>query len=142
MADKSIKHFIFMRFFNEQSPQYPYNVLDVDFLSNQLVLAKNNSLRSLENQTNKNFEIVFILHEQAFLDKKYEFIFSELKNATTLSLKFIKWNEQALLVKDALNKYDFVIQSRMDFDDFIYRYAVSDVQSKINECDSILSFAA
>ena len=140
MSDKKIKHFVFMRFFNEQSPKYPYNILDVDFLSEQIVLAKNNSLSSLENQTNKNFEVVFILHEKAFLDNKYEFIFSGLQNATTLSLKFIKWNEQSLLVNEALNEYDFVIQSRMDLDDFIYKEAVKDIHSKVINCDSILSY--
>ena len=41
MSDKTIKHFIFSRFFPKQDPKYPYDVLDVNFLSTQVVLAKN-----------------------------------------------------------------------------------------------------
>lgn len=128
-----------MRFFNEQSPKFPYNVLDVDFLSGQIPLTKN-ALCSLENQTNKNFEIVFLVNENFFDNPQYEFIFSKLQESTVLPLKFIKWSEQSLLIKDALDKYDFVIQSRMDFDDFIYKNSIKDIHSKINDCENILSY--
>ena len=139
MEDKKIKHFIFTRFFCVQRNSYPYNVLDVNFLKGQLPLAKN-MLSSLENQTNKNFELVFLMNPKFPDDPKYEFIFTTLQNSTTLPLKFIKDNEMSNLVKAALNDYDFVIQSRMDFDDFIFKGAVADTQSKINECENILSY--
>lgn len=139
MADKTIKHFIFVRFFYWQSPIFPYDVLDVSFLSKQLPLTKN-LLSSMENQTNKNFELVFMLHEKAFSDKKYEFIFSMLQNFTILPIKFIRRNEQSRLVKEALDEYDFVINTRMDFDDFLYKDSVADTQSKVNECDNIILY--
>ena len=139
MSDKSIKHFVWIQFFNWQSPKYPYDVLDVSFLSTQLPLAKN-ILRSLENQTNKNFELCFCVNDKVFNDTKYDFIFSTLRDATTLPIKFIKSSERARLIREAFNKYDFVIQTRMDFDDFVYKDAVEDAQSKINECDDLLVY--
>lgn len=157
MPDKTIKHFVFIRFFSYQDPKYPYDIFNLDFLSKQLNLATNHVLKSLENQTNKNFEIDFMMHENFFSDKKYEFIFTTLKNATTLPVRFIKIpqtkkvseggsfsfydeSEIPILLKKALNEYDFVIQSRIDFDDFIFKDAVADTQSKVNECDNILVY--
>ena len=140
MSNKTIKHFIFIRFFPNQDPKYPHDVLDVDFLSNQLDLAINNVLKSMENQTNQNFDLVFILNPKFFDNPKYEFIFSTLKNSTALSIIFVKTAEIPNLVKDAFNSYDFVIQSRLDFDDFMIKDAVEDTQNKVNECDNILGY--
>ena len=140
MADKTIKHFVFSRFFPTQVPDYPHDVLDTDFLSAQIHLAKKNLLSSLENQTNKNFEVVFYANGAYFADPKYEFIFSTLKDSTTLPLKFIKGSEMSDLIMPAYNDYDFVIQSRIDFDDFIRKDIVEDTQSKVNECDKILGY--
>ena len=139
-SDKKIKHFIFMRFFPTQIPEYPYDVLDMNFLFSQLVLAKNNALKSLENQTNKNFEVIFLVHEKFLSDAKYKFIFSTLKKSTSLPIKFIRVAEQAHLIGAALEEYDFVIQSRMDFDDFIFKDAITDTQSKIDACDKVLAY--
>lgn len=97
-------------------------------------------MKSLENQTNKNFELVFLLNEKVIDNPKYNFISETLQNATSLPLKFIKSSDQSLLVKAALNEYDFVIQSRMDFDDFIFKDAISDTHNKVNECENILSY--
>lgn len=139
-SDKKIKHFVIMRFFSFDDPKYPHDIYDPDFLEKQLVLAKNNALPSLENQTNKNFDLVFIVNAKFFDNPKYEFVFSTLKESTTLSLTFIKNSEQARLVKQAFNDFDFVIQSRMDFDDFIFKDAIADTQSKVDECENILSY--
>ena len=149
MSDKSIKHFILSRFFPWQRGNFPYDVLDVDFLSKQLPLAKN-MLSSLENQTNKNFELVFRVNNKFCDNPKYEFVFSTLKNSTTLPLTFISGgsglfkvesnSEFLTLLKDSLNKYDFVITTRMDFDDFVYKDAVADTQSKVAECENILAY--
>lgn len=156
MAGKRIKHFIFSRFFPRLRPNYPYDILDVDFLSKQLPLTKN-VLRSLENQTNENFELIFVLHPNFFLDPKYEFIFSTLKDSTTLPIKFMEYSKRFFLhlpkstdpelksslfslVEEATNKYDFVITTKMDFDDFIYKNAVEEAQNKINECETVLLY--
>lgn len=149
MPDKRIKHFIFSRFFTYERRGYPYDIFDVTFLTKQLILAKN-MLKSLENQTNKNFQLIFLTNPKFFDNPKYEFIFSALKYATTLPIKFIKakgglcktkWNNELLnLLKESWNNYDFVITSRMDFDDFIFKDAVADTQSKVDDCDSILAY--
>ena len=80
------------------------------------------------------------MNPKYFEDPKYEFVFSALKDSTTLPLTFIKTDDIPRLVKDAYGKYDFVIQSRMDFDDFIFKDAVADTQNKIHECDNILAY--
>ena len=140
MPDKTIKHFVFSRFFSWFRGNYPYDIFDVDFLSTQLPLTKN-MLSSLENQTNKDFEVVFLFHPKvADNPKKYELIFSMLKDSTTLPLKFVKKGEETALIKDAVNEYDFLIQTRMDFDDFIFKDAVADTQSKVNVCENILAY--
>lgn len=138
--DKKIKHFVIMRFFSFDDPKYPHDIYDTDFLANQLVLAKNNALSSLDNQTNKNFDIVFILNVKFFDNPKYEFILTELQNGTALPVKFIKNAEQPRLVKEAMADYDFVIQSRMDLDDFVYKDAVAETHAKADECVDLLSY--
>ena len=139
MANPTIKHFIFTRFFPFQDPKFPHNIFDVAFLKSQLPLTRN-ILGSLENQTNKNFELFFRLHEKFFSNEKYKFIFATLQDSTTLPLKFVKTKEIHALVEEAFNNYDFVIQSRMDFDDFIFKDAIADTQSKVKECDNILGY--
>ena len=147
-----IKHFVIIRFFSWQDPNYPHDVLDVDFLSKQLVFVKNNAFKTLENQTNKNFELVFIVNPKLFEDAKYEFIFSTLQEAKTLQIRIVKTNEGcsqernlqsdelSQLIKKAYDEYDFVIQSQTDFDDFVYKGIIADTQSKVEECDSILGY--
>ena len=102
-------------------------------------MAKN-MLRSLENQTNKNFELVFNINPKYFDNPEYEFIFSTLQNFTTLPLKFIKATDIPALLKDSYDRYDFVIQSGMDFDDFVFKDAVADTQSKVDRCDNMLTY--
>lgn len=140
MSEPTVKHFIIMRFFPNQDIGYLYNVLHKGFLKKQLDLAVNNSLRSLENQTNKNFEVVFLMHPRFFVDKSYEFLFTTLRDAITVPVHFPKKDEYPPLVKDASNKYDFVILSRMDFDDFLHKDAVADTQNKVNECENVLVY--
>lgn len=112
-------------------------------------------MRSLENQTNKNFEIIFILNDKFFDNPKYEFVFLALQNCTSFPIRFSKTHKVGKsmsissmfknsdvpsIIINALNDYDFVIQSAMDFDDFIFKNAVADTQDKVNECDSILAY--
>lgn len=140
MADKTLKHFIIVRFFERKVDGYVHDIFDVDFVSACVLLAKNNLLRSLENQTNKNFEIIFLVNDEYLLDEKYKFIFTELQNGITVPIKFMKSNTMRQLIKEAYNDYDFVIQSRMDYDDFVYKDAVADTQAKVDECNSILAY--
>lgn len=139
MADKTLKHFVFSRFFPAQDSNYLYNILAPAFLNEQLPLAKN-MLMSLENQTNQNFEVVFVANPKFFNNPKYEFVFTELQNQTSLPLKFVTPNNMSALVKEAYEHYDFVIQSHMDFDDFVFKDAIADTQSKVNECNDILVY--
>jgi len=40
MPDKTIKHFVVMRFFQSKDPKYPYDIFDVDFLKKNVIWAK------------------------------------------------------------------------------------------------------
>ena len=139
-SDKTVKHFVVVRFFPHQGIDYPYNVLNPDFLSKQAALAKSNIIKSLENQTNKNFELIFHVHPRVFSDRRYRRVLATLKSSETLPIKFVKKGETPLLVKEAFENYDYVIQTRMDLDDFVYKDAVADTQNKINECENLLSY--
>ena len=138
VADTTVKHYIVMRFFPKQKKNYPHNVLDVEFLQKHTTLAANNALKSLANQTNKNFEIVFLMHPRTFVDESYKFIFDTLTEASPVPVHFPK-NYNAF-IEDAYAKYDFVIQSRMDFDDFLHKDAVADTQNQVDNCENILLY--
>ena len=146
-SEKFLKHFIVIRFFPYKDDDFAQDIFDLDFLSRQVLLAKNNCIKSLENQSNKNFEIVFLANEKYFTDKKFDFIFTELKNSTELPISFIKTTDKNFakkelkaFIKAACNEYDYVIHSRTDLDDFIYKDAVADTQNKVKECDIVLSY--
>lgn len=140
MADKTIKHFVIVRFFERKVTGYIHDIFDLNFVSERVLLAKNNLLKSLENQTNKNFDIIFLVNDKYLSDEKYRFILNELQDVITISLRFMKSTEVRELIKDACNNYDFVIQSKIDYDDFVYKNAVAETQSKIAECDSVLAY--
>ena len=138
MAVPTIKHYIVFRFFPKQDLRYLYNVLHKGFLQKQADLAANNALKSLANQTNKNFEIIFLMHPKTFDDESYEFIFKSLTEASPVPVHFPR-NYNAF-IEDAYAKYDFVIQSRMDFDDFLHKDAVADTQNQVGNCENILLY--
>ena len=142
MADsgKTVKHFVVVRFFPYQSIDYPYNVLNPDFLAKQAALVKSNIIKSLENQTNKNFELIFYVHSYLLSDKRYKPILATLKDSETWQIRFFKKGDIIPVFKEAFDNYDYVIHTRMDFDDFVYKDAVADTQNKINECADILSY--
>lgn len=140
MADKTVKHFVVVRFFERKVAGYVHDIFDVNFVAERVLLAKKNLLSSLENQTNKNFEIIFLVNDRYLSEEKYKFIFTELQDGITVPLKFTKSAMLRRLVKDAYNDYDFVIQTRIDYDDFAYKDAVADTQAKIDECNSILAY--
>lgn len=140
MANKTIKHFVTVRFFEKKVAGYIHDIFDVNFLSERVLLTKNNVLKTLENQTNKNFEIIFLVNDKYLSEEKYGFIFTELNTEITLPIKFMNSGQLRQLVKETYSDYDFVIQSRIDYDDFVYKDAVADTQSKIEECENILSY--
>ena len=139
-SEKTLKHFVIVRFFPHKDPDFTQDIFDLDFVARQVFLAKNNCLKSLENQSNKNFEVVFLANEKYFNDKKFDFMFSELKNCTSLSVTFLKKDELIILVQKTFNEYKFVIQSRIDLDDFIFKDGIADTQSKIHQCDGLFSY--
>lgn len=146
-SERIVKHFVIVRFFPYKDADFEQDIFDLNFVSRQVLLAKNNCLKSLENQSNKNFELIFLANEKYFTDKKFDFLFTELRNSTTLPINFIKTAEKNFakskltdLIKKAYNEYEFVIQSRIDLDDFVYKDGVADTQNKIYKCDNMLLY--
>ena len=140
MADRTIKHFVIVRFFEHKVKGYVHDIFDVNFVAGRVLLAKNNLLKSLENQTNKNFEIIFLVNDRYLSEEKYKFIFTELQDGMTVPVKFMKSVELRQRITDAYDDYDFVIQSRIDYDDFAYKDAVADTQAKVEKCNNIFSY--
>lgn len=140
MSGATVKHFVIVRFFERKIAGYIHDIFDVDFVTERVILAKKNLLSSLENQTNKNFEIIFLVNDKYLTDEKYGFIFTELQDGITVPIKLMKSNTVKQRIRDAFNDCDFVVQSRIDYDDFVYKDAVADTQAKVDNCKDILFY--
>lgn len=124
-----IKHYIIIRFYNENFNVIPLErMLDFDFLNAAANLLKNNCLVSLENQTNKNFEVIIIINDLIKDDHK---IYSVLNNLNcSFPIHIMKKNDMNLLINN-INDYDYVITTRIDHDDFAKNTAVEEIQNLV-----------
>lgn len=128
-----IKHFIVTRFLCVDWG-YGDMVFRDDFIHYHAQLLKNNFFKTLENQTNHNFEIVIKIHDDIELDK-----LKEIQNIdTTLSYRLLRRSQ----LDDYLNNYDYTgydycIVSRLDDDDFVRKDLVQDIQNQTVNCNSI-----
>lgn len=121
-----MKHFIITRFFSDKfgkTQDDMLSFLNEETLQNGFTLLKNHFIKTLQNQTNKNFEIVIL-------------IYNELSLQNVSFLNEIKCDNKINIIhsKD-LNKFiynfynnDLVIQTRLDYDDFVHKNCVQDVQ--------------
>ena len=123
-----IKHFVITRFICNPNLGFGQKIFDKEFIKNNAEISKKYLLKSLLNQTNKNFEIIYLLNDEHDID----FIKSCFKEYfSTIKIYFIKLNDINNFIKTNSEGYDFLITSRIDCDDLIYKYAVNDVQNFI-----------
>lgn len=135
-----IKHYIFTRFSNiyacKAIPKDEF--LSENRLRKKLEIYKKTSYKSLLSQTNQNFVNLLMVH-----DDIPDVIYNELLQLTIGhdNIKIIKQsvignnysNNEYIKSILNINEYDFLITSRFDDDDMLYKNAIDDIQNSINE---------
>lgn len=129
MNISSIKHYIIIRFycFNMMENE---KLFDYNLLHDGVNVFKHYTLKSLENQTNKNFEILFMIHNDISDDHA---AIVELKSIkSNININVVHYKDVNEFINKNDNKYDFLITTRIDHDDLIYSDAVKEIQNKCN----------
>jgi len=105
-------------------------LFDYNLLHNGVNNFKNFTLKSLENQNNKNFEIIIMIHNEISYDHKAILELKSIKSS--IKINVIHMNETDNFINDHTENIDFLITTRIDHDDLIYNDAVNYVQNKCN----------
>ena len=127
--NNNIKHFVIIRFYSDNMMEKEI-MFDYLFLHNAINDFKKFTLKSLENQSNKNFEVIIKINNDLPEDNK---AISELKHIqSSININVIRSNLTDKYIIDNTNKAKFVITTRIDHDDLIYNDAVKDIQNKCN----------
>lgn len=129
MENKLYKHFVVTRFFNDDTMRLGKRVFDKDVLDKGIYLLKKIVFSSLNNQTDKNFEWIILIHEN--VNKEYIKPLYDLKADFPIHIIL---NEEYKKMLDACAKeYKYIINSRIDDDDAIYDGAVAFTHSFIDD---------
>lgn len=125
----NIKHYIVIRFYCVDMMEKE-KLFDNELLNNGVDVFEKYTLKSLENQSNKNFEIILLIHNEID-DSVYPI--QRLKSIQSdIKINVIRFSEYKDFISANLDSYDFLITTRMDHDDLIHNNAVKDIQSKCN----------
>ena len=129
----NIKHFVITRFlswtgmsgkdgfgeklFSSETKEYAYN------------LIKNFFIPTLNNQTLQNFEIIFVTHNKFDVNEFYQVF-----NTFGIKAKYhiLHNNEYESFIKNSVEGYDWLITTRLDYDDCVKNTAVEEVQKLLN----------
>lgn len=122
-----IKHLIVTRFLCNSNMSLGDKVFDKDIINEGLRLLNTYLIPSLENQTNKNFTLVLLIHDKAN-EENIGFNMS-----TSFDVKIMKVSEYDAYLEEVYNDYQFVIQTTQDYDDCVYYNFVEDTQSSVDE---------
>jgi len=126
----NIKHYILIRFYCVDMMERE-KLFDINLLNNGVKVFKQYALKSLENQSNKNFEIILLIHDE--IDCNIKPIKDLYEINSSIKLHIIRFNELRNFILSNIKKFDYLITSRMDHDDLIYNDAVNEIQLKCNE---------
>ncbi|ORY26727.1 hypothetical protein LY90DRAFT_513662 [Neocallimastix californiae] len=128
-TNNKIKHFIIIRFYSDNMMEKE-KMFNYTFLHNAINDFKKFTLKSLENQTNKSFEIIIKINNELPGDSK---AISELKQIESpIKINVIRSNLTDKYIINNTKEAKFVITTRIDHDDLIYNDAVKDIQNKCN----------
>ena len=125
-----IKHYILIRF-------YCFDMMKKEKLFEQSVLDQGvnvfnqYTLKSLENQSNKNFEIIMMIHNKINLNHKS--IQKLYKIKSDIKINILRYKEINSFIEKNVKNIKYLITTRIDHDDLIYNGAVEEIQSKCNE---------
>lgn len=125
----NIKHFVVIKF-------YCLDLIERDvlfnegFLNEQIDVFEMYALKSLESQTNKNFSVLLLIHDE--IDENNAAI-QRLKNIkSVIGINVIRMNEYRDFLGSHCMDCDFMITTRTDHDDLIYNGAVQEVHNMCN----------
>lgn len=122
-----IKHIIATRFLCFEG-NLGDKVLSKEYIDMGLHLMSNYLIPTLENQTNKNFELVVLVHPKLNLGVyKRKF----LAMSDKLHIEVVRFNKFDEYVRDAAVLAENLIVTRIDYDDLVWNGAVDDIQKRI-----------
>lgn len=122
-----IKHIIATRFLCFEG-NLGDKVLSKEYIDMGLRLMSNYLIPTLENQTNKNFELVVLVHQKLNLGVyKRKFLAMSEK----LNIQVVRFNKFDEYVRAAAAEAENLIVTRIDYDDLVWNGAVEDVQKRI-----------
>lgn len=121
-----IKHFVITRFLTRDDLGYGDRIFDDDVIAESVEYVKKYFIPSLENQTNKNFEIVFLVNDKHDTEESNIRLLKELD--TCFKCHVVKKSDLAGFVKSESSGYDRLITTRMDYDDLVYSGAAQEIQ--------------
>ena len=135
-----IKHFVITRFLSSETLGLGDKIFDDQIIENGIDYVTKYFIPSMNNQTNKNFEIIFIIND------KHDIENSSIKKLydidTSIKYHILKNSEYFKFCVDSANGYDWIILTRMDYDDLVKNTAVEEIQdivAKNNNYDIICS---
>lgn len=129
-----MKHYIITRFASWLSP-YSGMTLDElfsdEYLHDSFVKLQNALISTLENQTNKNFELIITIHDNIPLEKV-----NFLNNISThFKIHILRSSDIMTFIQNDTKNEDVVIFSRVDIDDYILNSVIDDIHNIVNECN-------
>jgi hypothetical protein len=132
IENKNIRiiHFIITRFLNEFSTYngFPKRLYTDEYLMNGIRVMKKYLLPSLEKQFCKNFIWILMLGEKANLT----LVKSLLDLNYSFETEIVYQKNIKNYIKNKSKDFDFLITTRIDYDDIIYYDSVNDVRKLIN----------
>lgn len=123
----SLKHYIITRFLSDNFNHTNEELFSKEWLENAFSLTEKHFIRTLENQTNKNFEIIFVIHNE--IDYKRVSKLENLSNVFQIHVLRKNKLENFFTKVDC----DTLITSRLDYDDNIHKSVVNDIQNYVQE---------
>ena len=124
-----IKHFIIVRFLCSPNLGFGEKIFDKNFIEKNVNITFKYLIQSLNNQTNKNFEVIYLLNEKHDINFINKLFYKKIKQIDNFNINFIKRYELKNYISNNIKGYDICITTRIDCDDLINCNAVADVQN-------------
>ena len=128
-----IRHVIIIRFLSRSFKGV--DVLSESVIRERLHYLVNNTILTLNNQTDTNFSLVLLLNPN--LPKEMELLIENTVNSVKglkYSISFIPHDDSYFsYIEHIWNENRILCLTRMDDDDFVTRYAVEDLKDLINK---------
>ena len=128
--ENSIKHYILIRFYCNDMMERE-KLFNQELLDNGVDIFEHYTLKSLENQSNKNFEIILIIHNE--IDLNHKSIQKLYKIKSNIKINILRNKEIKDFIENNTKNIKYLITTRIDHDDLIFNGAVEEIHNKCNE---------